>query len=184
MPLQQLDGPAEGARRPPGVVVAEGDTGAVDQAGPDGAGRPAPVAPQPDHLDARVTGPDQLGRAVGGAVVDHHDRRPLRRAVSRASVPGSSGPRLRVAIPTETGAGVAGMRGGGQLPEPVREPFSAFCTSVIWKAMAPPRLLVEGPWPGTTGTRRQAARSVRVWNSVGVVPVNWRKSRIRCAWSA
>jgi hypothetical protein len=57
--------------------------------------------------------------------------------------------------------------GRGQLPEPVREPFSAFCTSVIWKAMAPARLLVEGPWPVTTGTRRQAARSVRAWNSVG-----------------
>src|SRR5215218_8406581 len=74
MAVQQVDGPAEGARGPPGVVVAEGDIGAVDQAGPDGAGRPAAVAPQADHLDARVVGADQLGRAVGGAVVDHHDR--------------------------------------------------------------------------------------------------------------
>jgi hypothetical protein len=74
MPVEQLDGSAQGARGPPGVIVAEGDIGAVDQAGTDRAGRPAPVAPQPDHLDARVVGTDQLGRAVGGAVVDHHDR--------------------------------------------------------------------------------------------------------------
>jgi len=77
MAVQQVGGPAQSARGPPGVVVAEGDIGAVDQASPDRAGRRALVAPQPDHLDARVVGADQLGRAVGGAVVDHHDRRLL-----------------------------------------------------------------------------------------------------------
>ena len=77
MAVQQLDGSAQGARRPPGVVVAEGDIGAVDQAGPDGAGRPARLPRSPITLDARVMGADQFGRAVGGAVVDHHDRRLL-----------------------------------------------------------------------------------------------------------
>ena len=109
MAVEQLDGSAQGAGRPPGVIVAEGDIGAVDQAGPDGAGRPAPVAPQPDHLDARVV--SRTSSAVPSV-------EPLSttmiggcsgRAHSLVKVPSSSGPRLRVAMTTATRAGDAGM---------------------------------------------------------------------------
>jgi len=51
MAVEHVEGPAQRARPLPGVV-AEGDIGAVDQA-------------------------DRLGRAVGGAAVNDHHRRPL-----------------------------------------------------------------------------------------------------------
>jgi hypothetical protein len=75
MAIEQVGGGAQGARLPPGVVVAQRDVRRVDGADADVAGGAAHVAVEPDDLRGRS---DDIGRAVGRRVVDDDDLRLLR----------------------------------------------------------------------------------------------------------
>jgi hypothetical protein len=76
MSVEQVGGPAQGARAPPRIVVAEPDVRGLDRPHPHVARRSSDVAWEPDHVDP-AHGLDRVGGPVRGCVVDEDDPRAL-----------------------------------------------------------------------------------------------------------
>src|SRR5215218_3052130 len=69
--------PAKCTRRPPRIVVREGDVRRIDSPDAAIAGRRTDVPGELDHLNGREIAPDGGRGSVAGGVVDDHDRRSL-----------------------------------------------------------------------------------------------------------
>jgi len=119
--VEEADSALQAARRPPGVIIAEGHVlcrGGKDPGGPAGG---AEVAPERDHPHVRPAAADLLGSAVGGAIVDHDDRhivrqrgQPVERLAER---------RVPVASDDHDADPVVLRRGGHRSAIPARRPL-------------------------------------------------------------
>jgi predicted RNA binding protein YcfA (HicA-like mRNA interferase family) len=88
--VEQVGGARQGARRPPGIVVGEGDVGRLDVPHADGAGGTAAVDAEGQDGHVGEVGVEEFRRAVDGAVV-HDDGRRLGEGAEMVEGRGESG---------------------------------------------------------------------------------------------